>query len=65
MPRKTRRVGEGSLVRNRTGLRNRSRTGGSSYSAKNKADRADRYGKFENGKRISPDSLVRWSQPNA
>lgn len=65
MPRPVRRHGEGTLPRNRTGLRNRSRRGVSSYSEQNKSNRADRYGTFSNGVRISPDILVRWSEPHA
>jgi len=41
----------------RTGLRNRHRTGRSTYSRENKAAVADRYGEFENGRRKTADRI--------
>ena len=37
--------------------------GRSSYSRKAKAETADRYGEFREGRRLSADRLQRWVQP--
>lgn len=46
------------MGRKHTGLRNRYRTGRSTYSVLNKGRRADRYGAFEQGRQRSPDIIA-------
>jgi hypothetical protein len=47
----------GSRVRNRSGLRNRSRSGGSPYAAKAKRMTADRYGEYNLGRQIRAEII--------
>jgi hypothetical protein len=45
-------------MRHRTGLRNRRRSGRSSYSIRGKARERDSYGEFSSGKRRTPDIIA-------
>lgn len=45
-------------VRSRSGLRNRHRSGQSTYSRKKKSTRADSYGAFTNGHRIRAERIA-------
>lgn len=45
-------------MRHRTGLRNRFRSGRSSYSVKDKRRRADTYGSFERGHRTRAEVIA-------
>jgi hypothetical protein len=46
------------MARKRTGIRNRYRSGKSSYSVKGKSTSRDRYGKFTNGRQDTPDVVA-------
>jgi hypothetical protein len=45
-------------MRKRTGLRNRGRSGRSTYSVQNKSRRADRYGTYYGRRCESPDTIA-------
>jgi hypothetical protein len=47
------------MARRRTGLRNRKRTGRSTYSKLGKARSADYYGSYVNGRQVSPERIAR------
>lgn len=53
----------GISSRRGSGLRNRHRNGRGTYSRQNKIARADRYGKYENGRCLYPDHIKEWIQP--
>jgi hypothetical protein len=46
------------MARKRTGLRNRYRSGRSTYCAQDKAKSRDRYGKYMNGKCLDSDVIA-------
>jgi hypothetical protein len=46
------------MGRRHTGLRNRFRTGRSTYSVERKSRTADRYGQYSNGKQIRADVIA-------
>lgn len=46
------------MARKRTGLRNRHRSGRSTYSAQNKCRQADMYGEYQNGRQLKNDVIA-------
>lgn len=46
------------VIRARTGLRNRKRSGGSTYARRLKGHYADRYGAFANGHRTQAETIA-------
>lgn len=47
------------MARRRTGLRNRKRTGRSTYSRLGKSRSADYYGSYASGKQVTPERIAK------